>query len=297
MQSISLLFLPPLVTNPSGRSCIPGDGVFFYDFPMGSLFIVHRLYLDSCHLMDLQTPGLPHRLQDWHIKCHIRMIRAYHRSPHGHPAGSTSLLWASIYTSSWSSLLNPHVKTSCCSTLSARLDCLTLFAKTWLLDPLGQGLIAWPSCQDLVAWPRQDLIAAISLTDFFGRTSTDGLTSSYFIVRRLWMLPIWQTLDAAVAPDRLQLLGPAKTWLLPSHWQTPWLLSLPTDSLVVSYHALPHYGHTHFHSCGLENIDRCSRPDLFATWHIYPLLGYKHYPFHSLDTVHSRLTPGISAIL
>ena len=56
------------------------------------------------------------------------------------------------------------------------------------------------------------------------------------------------------------------------------------------HHALPHYGHTHFHSCGLDNIDRCSRPDLFATWHIstpgiqtlpISLLGYGTLQAHS----------------
>jgi hypothetical protein len=40
---------------------------------------------------------------------------------------------------------------------------------------------SWTPCRlDLIAWP--------SCQDFYGRTPTDGLTRSYFIVRRLWML-------------------------------------------------------------------------------------------------------------
>ena len=34
-----------------------------------------------------------------------------------------------------------------------------------------------------------------------------------------------------------------------------------------SYHALPHYVHTQFHSCGLDNIGTWSRPNLLAPWH------------------------------
>jgi hypothetical protein len=75
---------------------------------------------------------------------------------------------------------------------------------------------------------------------------------------RLWMLPLpadfdcchsRQTLDCCHSRQTLDAATPGRLW-------------------VVISHALPHYGHMHFHSCGLDNIDGCSRPDLFASWHI-----------------------------
>jgi len=67
------------------------------------------------------------------------------------------------------------------------------------------------------------------------------------------------------------------------------LIAVITDRILIAgYHALPHYVHTRSTPVGsTTSLDRCSRPDLLATWAC----------IHSWDTVHSRLTPGISAIL
>lgn len=88
-----------------------------------------------------------------------------------------------------------------------------------------------------------------------------GYTCRILVLELMWthVLPFdWQT-SVAATTDRLRLLP------------------LPTDLGCChsrQTYALAHYGHMHFHSCGLDNINRCSRPDRFAIWHISSVVDY-----------------------
>jgi hypothetical protein len=81
-------------------------------------------------------------------------------------------------------------ETSNCSHYRETSDC-SHYRETLIALTTERLLIALTTERLLIALTTERLlIAAIPLTDFYGRTPTDGLTSSYFIVLRLWMLPI-----------------------------------------------------------------------------------------------------------